>query len=114
MPNHTLQRTGGIALLSSPRLVAAVAESIAPMVDGRRGSVSAADVNDIVRTSQQYIDSEESKIKGRVYRVHVVSANKVQVYFGEHLGAGPLGIATRLEAERTRGAWRITHNYLKS
>jgi hypothetical protein len=28
VPNHTLQRTGGIALLSSPRLVAAVADLV--------------------------------------------------------------------------------------
>jgi hypothetical protein len=82
------------------------------LVDGRRRDLSPAEIANIVAVSQRYIDSPESFLKGGVYLVHIVSQNKVQVYFGEHLHAGPVGPEQYLELERTHASWRITHNYL--
>lgn len=82
------------------------------LVDGRRQDLSPAEIWNIVALSQRCIDSTESKLKGRVYLVHIASPNKVQVYFGEHLHAGPVGAAQYLELQRTRTSWRITGNIL--
>ena len=38
-----------------------------------------------------------------------LSRDKVQIYYGQHIAAGPVGDPEWLEAERVGGTWRIAN-----
>jgi hypothetical protein len=80
-------------------------------IDGQRKSISEADLASILALSRHYI-ATESDLKGSIYLLHIASPDKVQVHFGEHLGAGAIGADSYLELERQHATWKVTHNYL--
>jgi hypothetical protein len=80
-------------------------------IDGQRKSISEADVASILALSRHYI-ATESQFKGSIYLLHIAGSDKVQVHFGEHLGAGAIAADSYLELERQHTTWKVTDNYL--
>jgi hypothetical protein len=77
-----------------------------PLVDGRREKVSAADLQTLDSTGRAYIASYPGP-KGTIYRFHVLSRDQVEIYYGPHIAAGPIGDVEWLQAKRIRGKWQI-------
>ena len=79
-----------------------------PLVDGQRQNVSVADLQALDAAARHYIASYPGP-KAPIYRFHVISRDKVEIYYGQHIGAGPVGDPQWLEAERVGETWRIAN-----
>jgi len=77
-----------------------------PLVDGSREKMSAADLERLDSVARSYIATYRGP-KGPIYRFHVVSRDRVKVYYGPHIAAGPIGDVEWLDAKRVDNKWQI-------
>lgn len=75
-----------------------------PALDGKDYLISDADFRAILRTVREALAQEHPDL--HPHRVHVISANKVEVYAGDPDEGG--NERNSLILERSHGAWKIT------
>jgi|ERR1051326_4023629 hypothetical protein len=84
----------------------ATTEPTKPLVDGRREKISTTDLQELDNAGCNYIATYPGP-KGAIYRFEVVDRDRVKIYYGPHVGAGPIGDVQWLEAKRIHDNWQI-------